>query len=455
MAVNNMTAGSIYKQMLRFAIPIFISQLFQQLYNVADSVIVGHYLATSSLAAVGSSGNLIFLFVSFFEGLSLGAGVLISKNYGAGNKIAVKKAVHTTIASGIIAGIILTTAGVLLTPKLLVLMNTDEQFLPEAIEYFRFYFYGAMGLVMYNISRGIMMAVGDSRKPLYYLIFSSILNVLLDFLFIGVLGYGVWSAALATSIAQVISAILCLTNLCRRQDEVHLAISEIKIHKKEFIEIIKLGVPSGVQNSVIGLANVIVLAQVNSFGMIASATFGAYSKTEGFVFLPITSINMAITTFIGQNLGAKQYERAKKGARFGIFTAMLAAAIVGILFVLFKSPIIGIYSQDPEVLALSRIQINTIAPFYIFLALAHSIASVCKGAGRATAPMLIMLGIWCVFRISYILTVMKLFGEIQLIYWAYPITWILSDIIFVTYYLKSDWVHGFEKQKGEKDVQIQ
>ena len=440
-----MTEGSIYRHMLRFALPVFISQLFQQFYNVADSIIVGKFLPTSALAAVSSSGNMIWLFTSFFEGVAVGAGVLISKNYGEKNKDAVDRSIHTSLAAAVVAGIILTVFGILLTPTLLRWINTDAQVIPAATSYFRLYFAGAMGLVMYNICRGIMMALGDSRRPLYYLIFSSVLNIALDYFFVGVCRFDVWSAGFATSVAQIVSAVLCLVQLSRKSNEYRVDVRKIRIHTKEMGQIFRYGVPSGVQNSVIGLANIIVLSQINTFGMIATATFGSCAKIEGFVFLPITSCSMAITTFVSQNLGARKYDRAKKGAAFGVSAAVFFAVVIAIFYVIFRVQIVSLFSKDPDVLALSKIQVGTMAPFYAFLALAHSIAAVCRGAGKASVPMYIMLGIWCVFRIAYILSVMHIFGEIRYIYWAYPITWILSDILFVYYYFKSDWVHGFEK----------
>ena len=443
---NNMTTGNIYRHILLFSIPVFISQLFQQLYNTADSIIVGRFLGTEALAAVSSSGPLIFLFTSFFEGVAVGAGVLISKEFGKGDEERVNRVVHTSLALSIIAGIILTVAGMLLTPKLLIWINTDPKIIPSAIEYFRIYFAGSLALALYNICRGIMMAVGDSKRPLYYLIFSSCLNVGLDILFVGGFGWGVWSAAFATVISQFCSCILCLARLCRKGSILTVSFQKLRLWPEDVYEILKYGVPSGIQNSVIGFANIIVQSQINSFGMIATATYGSYSKLEGFVFLPIMSFNMAITTFVSQNLGAKEYERAKKGARFGILGACVLAEILGILMVIFSRQLLGMFTDDEAVLALGAIEIGTIAPFYFLLAFSHSVAAVCRGAGKAFVPMFIMLVVWCGIRITYILTVSRLFGDIRLIYWAYPLTWTISSIIYLIYYLKSDWVRGFEKE---------
>ena len=443
-----MTCGSPYAAILKFALPVFLSQVFQQLYNTADTFIVGKFLGTEALAAVSSSGNLIFLLVSFFEGLAIGAGIVISRYFGAGQKDRVKDAIHTDIAFGIAGGLFLTVMGVLLTPTLLRLMNTDRDVLPLAIEYFRYYFFGALAMVMYNICRGIMNALGDSRRPLYYLIFSSVLNVLLDLLFVGVFNLGVWSAAVATVISQATSVVLCLNYLCKKGFEYRVELKNIKFHPAILREIVRHGLPSGVQNSVIGLANVVLQSQVNSFGKMAMAAFGTQAKIEGFAFMPITGFNMALTTFVGQNLGAKQYNRAKQGARFGIGAAMILAEIIGIAYYFLAPDLIALFDDTPEVVRIGAMYARTTSRFYFLLAFSHSVAAVCRGAGKAFVPMSVMLGVWCVLRLIYVMSIMHFVGEIKYIFWAYPITWVISSVIYFLYYHFSDWVHGFERKKA-------
>lgn len=443
---RDMTKGGVCSTMTAFALPILLSQLFQQLYNTADSLIVGRFLGTDALAAVSSSGTLIFLLVSFFNGTAMGAGVVISRYFGERNENNVSKAIHTNIAFGLLSGALLTVVGVLFTPTFLVWMKTDPDVLPEAIEYFRYYFYGAIALVMYNICRGIMNAVGDSRRPLYYLIFSSVLNIILDIGFVGIFRWGVWSAALATVISQLASVVLCMIYLCQKGHIFSVSLKKLRFHKDMFIEIIKYGLPSGVQNSVISFANVIVQTQINSFGKFATAAYGTHAKVESFAFLPIMSFNMATTTFIGQNLGAKQYDRAKKGARFGILTAVILAELIGVA-VYFASPyLIGMFDSNAEVIRLGVQQAKTASLFYCLLAFSHAVAAVCRGAGKAFVPMFVMLSVWCVLRIIYIQLVMTFSGNIELIYWAYPITWSISSVIYFFYYKFSDWIHGFDKK---------
>ena len=441
---RDMTTGNISSQMIAFALPIFLSQVFQQLYNTADAFIVGKFLGTEALGAVTSSGTLIFLLTSFFIGTTMGAGIVISRYFGEGNADKVSRAIHTNIAFGLACGVVLTVVGVIFTPTFLRWMNTDEVILPFAIEYFRYYFLGGLALVMYNICRSIMNALGDSKRPLYYLIFSSVLNIVLDVLFVGVIGWGVWSAALATVISQMASVVLCLIYLCKKGNIFTVEFKKIRFHLDMLGEIIKYGLPSGVQNSVIALANVIVQSQINSFGYFATTAYGVHAKVEGFGFLPITSFNMATTTFISQNLGAKQYDRAKKGARFGILAAIIAAEIVGVLTYIFAPQLIGFFDGTAEVIALGVQQSRTVTLFYCLLALSHAIAAVCRGAGKAFVPMFVMLSVWCGIRVAYIALVMHFIGQIEFIYWAYPLTWTISSVIYLIYYFCSDWVHGFE-----------
>ena len=446
---QNMTEGNIKKLVIRFAIPVMLSNLFQQLYNSVDSLIVGNFLGKEALAAVSSSGPLIFLLVSFFNGTAMGAGVVISRYYGAGENEKVSRAVHTNVAFGLVSGTLLTIVGMAATPVILRWMGTAPEVLPNSISYFRYYFLGALAIVMYNIFTGIMNAVGDSKRPMQYLIFSSVLNVILDLLFVGVFRMGVGSAAVATTISQAASALLCLRRLMTKGLVCQVIPSRIRFHKDMLKEIVRFGLPTGIQNSVIAIANVIVQSNINSFGTEAMAAYGSYSKIEGFAFLPITCFAMAMTTFIGQNLGAKKYERAKEGARFGITISLTLAELIGVLIFALSPLLIRLFNDDPEVIRLGVQQARTEALFYFLLAFSHIIAGICRGAGRAVIPMGIMLTVWCVIRIIYITIMMQFVHEIEYIYWAYPLTWGISSVIYLIYYCKSDWIHGYEKRKRE------
>lgn len=443
-SVKDMTQGNPYSQIIAFALPIFLSQVFQQLYNTADTLIVGRFLGTNALAAVSSSGTLIFLLVSFFNGTSMGAGVVVSKYFGAKDNDKISRAIHTNIVFSLLCGVVLTLVGVFLTPTFLVWMKTDPDVLPEAIEYFRYFFLGSLAMIMYNACRGIMSALGDSKRPLYYLIFSSLLNVALDVLFVAGFGWGVWSAAVATVLSQAASVVLCLRHLLVKDQIYSVQLKKLRIDKAMLLEILRYGLPAGVQNSVIAFANTIVQTQINSFGKYATAAYGTHGKIEGFAFLPIVSFNMAISTFISQNLGAGLYDRVKQGARFGTVAAVLMAELVGVLCYIFAPELIGLFDSNAEVIRLGTMQARTVSLFFFLLAYSHSIAAVCRGAGKAFVPMFIMLGVWCVLRICYIAYVSHTFGELSYIYWAYPITWAISSVMYLIYYLKGDWIHGFD-----------
>lgn len=438
--------GPIWKGIVSFAIPLFLGNLFQQLYNTVDSLIVGNFLGSDALAAVSSSGSLIFLLVGFFNGIAMGAGVVISKYFGARDYENIKKAVHTDVAFGLAAGLLLMGIGMFLAPQILVWMGTPESVLPNSIVYFRTYFAGSLAFVMYNIVMGILQAVGDSRHPLYYLIFSSIVNVVLDLLFVGVFRLGVGSAALATVISQAASAVLCFVRLVQSKEVYQVKICDIRFYPGMLGQIIAIGLPSGLQNSIISLANIVVQSNINKFGVMAVAGCGVYSKIEGFAFLPITCFAMSLTTFIGQNLGARQYDRAKKGAVFGIACSVTLAELVGVI-VFFAIPhFAAAFDGTEAVVAIATKQAHTEALFYCFLAFSHCIAGIMRGAGKSAVPMFVMLISWCIIRITYITVTVHFIPKIEVIFWAYPLTWSISSVIFLIYFLKADWLHNFEKK---------
>lgn len=444
-AGNLLTEGAIGRKILAFAFPLFLGNLFQQLYNTADSLIVGNFIGSEALAAVSSSSSLIFLLVGFFNGISVGAGVVIARHYGARDREGVERAVHTTVAFGLVSGAAMTVLGVIFTPMILKLMGTPVDVLPSSILYFRIYFCGSIAFVLYNVFVGILQSVGDSKSPLYYLIISSVVNIVLDLLFVAVFEMGVGSAALATIISQFISAILCFIRLVRTDEEYRLVVRNIRFDLFMLKQVIQNGLPTGLQNSIIGLANVVVQSHINAFGKIAVAGCGSYSKIEGFAFLPINCFAMALTTFISQNLGARQYERVKKGARFGILCSITMAELVGIGIYLLAPLLVYAFNHDPEVIAYGVTQAHIEALFYFLLAYSHCLAAIFRGAGRSVIPMLVMLLCWCIIRVSYITVIVKFVPEIHVVFWAYPLTWFLSSVVFTIYFFKSDWLYSYEK----------
>ena len=441
---NSLTEGPIWKGILLFAMPILLGNIFQQFYNTFDSWCVGNFIGENALAAVSSSGSLIFMLVGFFNGVAMGAGVIIARYYGARDFAAMRRAIHTDVAFGLAAGVALSVIGVVFSPTILRWMGTPEEVMPQSVSYFRFYFCGAVFTVMYNIFVGILHALGDSRHPLIYLMISTVVNIVLDLLFVAVLHMGVGSAALATTISQGISAVLCCIRLMKVEKDYRLVPGEIRFHMESLRNIIRFGLPSGVQNSVIALANLVVQSNINAFGREAMAGCGAYSKLEGFAFLPVTCFTMALSTFVGQNLGAGKYDRVKKGAAFGICCCMLLAELVGLVFYFFAPGLIGFFNDGPVVVDFGSRHMRTICLFYCLLAFSHCMAAILRGAGKATVPMVTMLVCWCLIRVTYITVAVRIVNELTTVSLAYPITWVCSSIVFLIYFLKVDWMHGFD-----------
>ena len=437
-----MTEGCIWKILVRFALPLFLGNLFQQMYNVADSLVVGNFCGDNALAAVSSSGSLCFLLIGFFEGVFVGGGVIISHRYGAKDEDGVTRAVHTAVFFALAAGVRLTVLGVLLTPTILRLMGSPENVFPESVKYFRIYCAGIMGLVLYNTSNGIFQAFGDSKHPLYFLIISSVLNVVLDLLFVAVLDMGVSGAAFATILSQALSAFLGFRYLMSDRFVITVSPKKVRPDAEYLKNIVRIGLPSGVQNSVISIANVVVQSNINAFGDVAMAVCGSYSKIEGFVFLPIMSLTLALTTFVGQNLGAGRKDRVKEGARIGISMAVVMAEVVGVLFFIFAPQLIGLFSKSPDVIAYGIRQARTESLFYFLLAFAHGSAAVLRGAGKSVIPMAVMLGVWCVFRITYITVMVSLIENIVVVFTAYPVTWGISVILFAITLKRGKWLEN-------------
>ena len=435
-----LTSGSIPGSILRFALPLFLGQTLQQFYNMADAWVIGNFAENSAFAAVSSGGNLTFLIIGFFSGIGVGGGVVISRYFGARDKSSTQRAIHADFLFGLIASTVATVAGLTLVPWLLTLMNTPADVLPYSLQYFRVYFGGVTTIILYNICMSIMQAQGDSVRPLYYLFISSVANVVLDLLFVAVFHWGVTGAAIATVIAQGLSVVLCLVRMCRESEE-HLRLDFRKLYwdKEMMRRIIRQGLPTGVQNAVISLGNVVIQSNINSFGASAMSGQGAYSKIEGFAFLSVTSMSMTLPTFVSQNLGAGNVPRAKKGALFGTLTTMVAAEITGVLMYIFIPQLLRLFISDPEAIAYGIIHARVDTLFYCLLALAHCAAGVLRGCGKSTVPMIVMLSCWCVLRSIYVTVILRFIHEFRMISWAYPITWGVSCILFVFYLYRLNW----------------
>ena len=445
-----LTQGPIARRILTFAMPLFLGQLLQQLYNLADAWVLGNFAPEEAFAAVSSGGSLTFLVTGFFNGVAIGGSVIISRYFGAKDEENVTRAIHNNFLFGLIVSVLSTVAGLLIAPWLLGIMNTPENVLPYSLTYFRIYFGGVSTVILYNICMAIMRALGDSIHPLYYLAISSLLNVVLDLLFVAVLPWGVAGAAIATILTQGISVILCLLRMCRLKDFTRLDFRKLRLHPDLMRQVMSQGLPTGVQNAVISIGNLVIQSNINSFQEHAMAGQGAYARIEGVVFLPIMSISMALTTFISQNLGAREYDRAKKGAVFGIISGVAMAELVGVLFLLFAPLALRVFVDSEEALAFGVTHVRIAAPFYFLLAFSHCAAGVMRGCGKAIVPMISMLSFWCVVRVIYVTTALHFFPEVYaLIPWAYPLTWSLSSLLFLLFLLKSDWLHAFDIGKHQ------
>lgn len=436
-----MTTGSIQGHIIRFAIPISLGNLFQQLYNTADSVVVGNFLGKEALAAITSCGSLIFLLVGLVQGIFVGAGVVISTYYGAGDLKAVNKAIHTTIAFSLCSCVALTILGYFFAPVILGWMGTPANVFDDAKTYVQVFFLGISALILYNTAAGILQAVGDSKHPLYFLIVAALLNIVLDVLFVGVFKMGIEGTAFATIISQSVSVFLSFRLLFKSDDIFKVEIRQIGFKKGMLPKILRMGIPSGIQNSVTSFANVVVQSSVNLFGAAAMAGTGAFMRIQGFSFIPITSFALAMTTFTGQNIGAKEYDRVKKGVRFGVTFAIILAEAIGILLFLYADVLVALFNRDPSII-IYGVQKSHISSLFLFaLALSHVMSGLFRGAGKSIVPMAVMFAFWCVFRVLYIKIGLLFLMDIRVVYWAHPITWLLSATVFTIYYFNADWIN--------------
>lgn len=430
---NLMTEGDYRRVIIRFAIPVFIGNLFQQFYNTADSLIVGNLLGPNALAAVTSTGSLIYLLIGFFMGFSTGAGIIIARRIGAGDRELTSRAVHTDAAMGLIFSLIMTGVGVLCSPLFLKWMGTPAEVMSDAALYLRIYFGGSSALIMYNTFVGILQASGDSRHPLYYLICSSLINIVLDVLFIAVFHMGVDGAALATVISEVISALLVMRRLMITDESTHLYLNRIRVHMEDLREIVRYGLPTAVQACMIDIGNIAVQSYINSFGRLAMAGIGAYQRVEGFSFLPVNAFSMALSTFVSQNLGAGKKDRMRQGIRFGILGCIIMIEAVGVLLYLFAPVMIRAFNQNPDVIAFGSGRAHVCSLFFFLLGFSHVTSAVMRGVGRPKAPMFVMLICWCAVRVTVLFTVGRVFHNIYLTHWLYPLTWFLSSAVYLIY----------------------
>lgn len=443
----DMTQGSIWRHLIMFAVPMLIGQIFQQLYSTVDSVVVGQFVGKQALAAVGATGPIINALIGFFSGLSMGAGVVISQCFGAKDKKGVHDAVHTSMLLTFLAAIFCTTLGVLAADPLLRMMSTPEDVFAEASTYLRIYFGGIVGLMVYNIGAGILRAVGDSKRPLYFLIFSACTNVVLDLLFVIAFDMGVAGVAWATVVSQLASAVLVIILLSRTQEDHKLNMREMRVHGHVLRRVLKIGLPAAVQTSVISFSNVFVQAYINAFQSDCMAGWTSYSRLDAFAWLPMMCIGMANTTFVGQNLGAGNLVRVKKGVRAGLLLSMAGTSVVVAFLMLFAESALSLFNGDPEVLKYGTMFIMWMSPFYIPYCATQIYSGALRGAGDSVSPMIITISSFVVFRQLYLLIGTQFINTPLFVGMSYPAGWVVASLCMTLVYKSGKWEKNIRKQK--------
>ena len=431
----DMTEGNILGHLIQFAIPLLIGNVLQQLYNMVDTWVVGNYVSGEAFSAVGTVGPIINLLIGFFMGFSTGAGVVISQFYGAKKYEEVQKTLHTALCMTLILGILFTAVGILMVPTMLDLMNTPDDVLGEATDYLTIYFSGIMGLMFYNIGSGILRSVGDSKRPFYFLAVSAVTNTVLDLLFVLCFDMGVRGVALATIIAQGLSAFLIILTLLRTDSCIKLTFKKLQLHGEMLFKIIKIGLPAALQMAVTSFSNIFVQSYINYFDTAAMGGWTAYSKIDQLILLPMQSVSLASTTFVGQNLGKGNVERAKKGVNTALLIACSSTVILMIPVLIFAPQLVYFFNKEPAIIEFGTVFLHWLTPFYVLCCINQIYAGALRGSGNSTAPMIIMLTSFVLFRQIYLYIMANYISNTVIpIAMAYPAGWLLCSLLMFIYY---------------------
>lgn len=433
---RDMTQGNIVKQVLLFAMPLMLGNIFQMLYNTVDSIVVGQFVGTQALAAVGSTTMIVNMLVFFFNGFSIGASVVIGVHFGAKNMEKLHKAVETTMAATFIMSVLFTIIGVLGVKPMLRFMSTPEDVFPEATTYLQIYFAGFSGLLIYNMGSGVLRSVGDTTRPLYFLVLTSILNIILDLVFVLVIPMGIAGVAYATIISQFISAGLTLVLLSRSKDIYKLTWHDLAIDGGILKHIFSVGLPAGIQSVITAFSNVFVQSYINYFGSSCMAGWSCYNKLDQFVMLPMQSMAMASTTFVSQNIGARQPKRAEKGTHITILLTLLITGAIVAAMMAFAAPSVELFSQDPKVVEYGVLFIRANVVFLLFNCVTHVLAGALRGMGDSNGPMIIMLLGFVGFRQAYLYIMTHFISNTPLtVGFGYPVGWVSCCVLEVAYFL--------------------
>ena len=442
-AVNrhSITEGVIWQQLLLFFFPILFGTFFQQLYNTVDAIVVGNFVGKEALAAVGgSTGTFINLLVGFFVGLSSGATVIISQYYGAEDNGRVSEAVHTSIALAIAGGAVMTAIGIAISRVSLEAMNTPADIMDPSLIYMRIYFLGTIPSMIYNMGSGILRAVGDSKRPLYFLIASCFINIVLDLFFVVVLQMGVAGAAIATILSQTLSALMTVIALMKTSNSYRLILSRIRFHKVHLINIVKIGLPAGLQSAMYSISNLLIQSSINAFGTDTVAAWTAFGKVDSFYWLVSGAFGVSITTFVSQNFGARKYDRVKKGVLVCLALAAVTSVLLSFIVVAFGGTILLLFTRDAEVISICEGIIRLVAPTYITYICIEILSGTCRGCGDSFIPMILTCFGVCVLRIVWIFVAVPLRNDISTVVFSYPLTWTITSVLFILYYKKGHWM---------------
>lgn len=441
----DMTTGSIWRHLIAFALPLVIGQLFQRLYSTVDSVVVGRFVSSQALAAIGSTGNIIEALICLFSGMATGAGVVISQYYGAKDYQGVRETVHTAVLVTCIMGVLCMVLGMLFADTALRLMDTPDDVFADAAAYLRIYFGGVLGLMLYNIGSGILQAVGDSRRPLYFLIFSAVTNVVLDLLFVLQFHMGVEGVAYATIISEFLSAILTFVVLARSTECYRVSLRQLRIYRRPLRPVLRIGVPAGLQQGIVAFSNVFVQAYINAFQSACMAGWASYNRLDSFAWVPMICIGMASTTFTGQNIGAGNIRRTKDGVRIALLLSVISTVAVIIPLMLFAKQALSLFNTDPEVLEYGRTFVLCCSPFYVPYCFFLICSGAVRGAGDSIRPMIISIFSFVVFRQCYLFIGTKFIHSPVFVGLSYPAGWVVSAILMYALYKSGKWERELSK----------
>ena len=446
----NLTEGVIWKSLLTFTLPLLLSALLQQLYNTVDLLIVGRFAGKIDMAAIGASGAITVLVVALFMGLSTGASVLVAQHYGAKDRAALSKVVHTNFAIALYGGLVLTIFTVIFTPQFLAWIDTPPEVMGPAVRYMRILFAGLIPVMVYNMGSAVLRSVGDSVRPFNFLAIAAGLNIVLDLIFVGAFKMGAVGAGIATVLAQSVSGILVLLSLLKTTDIYRLRMKRIRFHKETLNHIVAIGLPAAVSGGLISLSNVIIQAQINVFGAQAIAGVAAASRVDGFVFTSLEAFALAITTFVGQNIGAKKPKRLKSGIITALVMTLLFVASVSSILVIFRTPLMKIFTSEKDVIFYGTKMIVILAPFYVIFSVTEVLSGAIRGSGTAVPIMIITLIGMFIVRLGWIFTAMPMYKTIDIICWSYPISWVFTCIMTLIYYFKGKWRKNMDVPEAKK-----